>query len=151
MGDNAGNKVNNDVEINTGLNKDKSNELLFYFSQIPSANCKTILDNVSQQSTEKYSLCDKEDRVMDNLLKVFLADKTQRESKFSFPSSPTPLAPLVKSMKSGLEINLTSHSIDNLESTKVILTKHKQGSNPIAKIKTHDKVVKAIDPKLSTE
>jgi hypothetical protein len=145
------NKFTDDIDIKASFSKDESKELLFYFSQIPFADRKTILDNMAQQSAEKYNLRDEENKdAMDSLLKAFMADKTQRDGKFEFPSSPTPLAPPLKFSKSGLEINLTSRSIDNLKSMEVILSKQEQGSNPIAKIKTREKVVKAIDPKLST-
>ena len=67
-----------------------------------------------------------------------------------FPSPPTPLIPLPNYLKTGLEINLAGRKTSELESTKVILFKNEQGNDPIAKKKTRDKVVKAIEPKLLT-
>ena len=145
------NKVADDIDVKASLGKDESNELLFYFSQLPFAERKTILGNMAQQSGEKYALRDEDNKdAMKDLLKAFMADKTQREGKFEFPSSPTPLAPPLNFSKSGLEINLTSRNLDDLDSTKVILSKHERGNDPIAKIKTRERVVKAIEPRLST-
>jgi hypothetical protein len=128
-------------------------EILFYFNQIPSADQQTILKKMATQSSEKYEPNDDSDDVMEKLYRAYAEDKKQKEAgtaKMGFPPPPTPLVPLPNYSKTGLEINLAGRKTSKLESTKVILFKNERGNDPVAKKKTGDKVVKAIEPKLST-
>ncbi len=108
---------------------------------------------MATQSSEKYEPNDHSNDVMGKLYQAYAEDKKQKEAataKMGFPPPPTPLVPLPNYLKTGLEINLAGRKTSKLESTKVIHFKHERGNDPIAKKKTRDKVVKAIDPKLST-
>ena len=144
-----------EVDTKTGVSdaNDEASELLFYFKQIPVDERKIILTQMAEHSEIKYESKEDEESSMKKLFKAFMEDKKEKEDNAAttkFSSTPSPLAFPTSYSKSGLEINPVSRKIGDLESTKVILFKHERGDDPIAKKKTRDKVVKAIDPKLST-
>ena len=144
-----------DVKFGGDADVSEAKEILFYFDQIPSEDRKIILEKMAAESTTKYvkSEADTDDLIGSTLYRAYAADKKQKEEdalKIGFPPPSSPLAPPPNYSKSGLEINLTGRKTSQLESTKVILFKHDRGTDPIAKKKTRDKVVKAIEPKIST-
>ena len=133
-------------------------EFLFYFNKIPPDERKSILKVMEDQSSEKYvptgdATSDATTDAMSKLFKAFMEDSKKKAATTTtsrFPPPPIPLAPPVRHTKSGLEINLASRKTDKLESTRVILFKYERGNDPISTKKTRDKVVKAIEPKIST-
>jgi hypothetical protein len=148
------------VEVKTNDN-DKAydeGEFLFYFNKIPPEERKSILKVMEEQSNEKYVPTNETNNdasidAMSKLFKAFMEDckKTGGTTTTSrSPPTPIPLAYPAQHTKSGLEINLASRKTDELESTRVILFKYERGNDPISKKKTRDKVVTALDPKIST-
>lgn len=133
-------------------------KFLFYFSQIPTDQRQSILGVMESQSSEKYvppsvTTSDATTDAMTKLFKAFMEDNKKKAATTTttrFPPPPVPLAPPAKHTKSGLELNLASRKTNALESTRVILFKYERGSDPISTKKMRDKVVKALDPKIST-
>ena len=134
-------------------------KFLFYFNKIPNEERISILKVMEDQSNEKYvpgsdASNDATIDAMSKLFKAFVADSNAKDASTTtsrFPPPPaSPLAYPAQHTKSGLEINLASRKTDELESTRVILFKYERGNDPISKKKMRDKVVKALDPKIST-
>ena len=55
----------------------------------------------------------------------------------------------IRQLQTGLQINLVPRSERDFETINVILSKHDRGADAIARKKTRDKIVKAMEPKLS--
>ena len=54
-----------------------------------------------------------------------------------------------RQLRTGLLISLVPRTDDDLPSTDIVLRKSDRGADPIARKKTRDKIVKALDPRLS--
>ena len=130
-------------------------ELLTFFDALSEAQRSDVLRNLRADKEEQdfSQIPIKSDQVEatpEEIEKAELYDNIMKERraqalrlKYNSPSVPS------HSLSSGLQITLSSRNDRDLRETRIIIRKDERGSDAITRKKTHDKVVKALDPKIS--
>ena len=130
-------------------------ELLTFFDALSEAQRSDVLRNLRADKEEQdfSQIPIKSDQVEatpEEIEKAELYDNIMKERraqalrlKYNSPSVPS------HSLSSGLQITLSSRNDRDLRETRIIIKKDERGNDAFTRKKTRDKVVTALDPKIS--
>jgi hypothetical protein len=141
------------------MTNDKETNFMYYLDKIPPKERAVLLKKLATAMGNEDTSA-----VKSRLATTFASaasektkdgDETEEQDDAKPPAmvSSSGLAPVTKiparQLRTGLLISLVPRNDDDLSSLDVVLCKSDRGADAIARKKTRDKIVKALDPKLS--
>jgi hypothetical protein len=124
---------------------------LYFLDKVPPEDCAALLKKLA--FTMKYSPADDDTNGVKSRLATKMKSAETKENEDTEEQEQTARTPARKIpdrwLLTGFLISLVPCNDNNLSSINVILCKFDRGADAIARKKTRDKIIKALDPKLS--